>query len=211
MWEIKRLTCSPDGQTVAFFTNDWRLYVARDDGILYQRPLEPSAYYGLSVANNGTAVQFEHIYSADAVQVLVHPDFASYGIPFNFDTMDITSSGAAVWSNSDQQGVTLVSPSGEVLMFAPFGLYGVRVLPAEQFFIYVEVYPPGFNISYPASFLVDIKTGNRMRISAAISAFLISGVLPFRSSAAPAALDQEHAFFECTLTFRPQILLADYP
>lgn len=201
---IKRLTCSPDGNTFAFLTNDWQLYVAHDDGIVYQQALEPSVYYGLTVANDGTVIQFDQRYTADGSRPLVRPDFASHNIPFGFDIVNMTSSGASVWSNSDQRGVALVAPTGEILMISPFG-YGVRISQSERFFTYTEIYPPGMKQG-PGSFLVDVSNGQRVQIPSAVS-----GLLPFRHPANPVIEHRELQFFECNLSFRPQMLLADNP
>jgi hypothetical protein len=220
---IIRLNCSPDGRVMAILTDLANLYVFNDAGVIYKRALRQS-YWRLNVANNGSVILFKEdtgVFSVDAVnpeRMLASP----YGE--KNDDADISSSGLTLWTNSRNNNVKIVSPTGEVATLLLQG-YSTQWLASEQLFTFYN------NNVYPSRrYLVDIATQNvaMLKDSGLFDLFSPDGTkraIGYQEGSTEQiwftnglSIDQVQQLVDykngiyapiCFLTFRPQMLLAD--
>jgi hypothetical protein len=172
-WQEGNLTvlaCSPDGQTLALLGASGQLAVLNRAGVLYQRALG-SGYDGVYAANNGRVAVFKETYG---LALIVDGQGSHAPIPpehIAFNPIEITSSGAALWSHTGTGGIYLMSPNGDNLMRLPQGTSAPVWLASEQLFLfrdtnYVNVWDAGI-----------VDAASRMVVGLRDSNILLYGIL----------------------------------
>lgn len=138
---LTSLDCSSDGRTLAYVTDTAHLYVANQDGILYDRELDQS-YTTLSVANNGMVALFRRGgFQQDNSVLLVDSTRAlSFLAPDNhlYVSVEVSSLGSMLWHRVNYFGLEVTSLNDETFSTFPLVVFP-KWLASEQLMTFGDV------------------------------------------------------------------------
>lgn len=136
---IVDLDCSPDGRLLAFFTDTARLFVVDEQGIAYDKAIDPiyvTFTPGLNIANDGTVAFSERgtpglLVDAQHVEPLAPPQADR-----DYWGAQISSRDRMIWYAGMPDGTQVYAPSSGQLIHAIRGTVSQGWLGSEQVFAY---------------------------------------------------------------------------